>query len=307
MSVDNGYYNFSEFLGKFFPYKVQKISINAGFTCPNRDGNKGVGGCTYCNNQTFNPDYCRTVKSVSEQLTQGKQFFARKYPKMKYLAYFQAYTNTYGELQHLKTLYQEALSVDDVVGIVIGTRPDCMPDELLEYLAELSKSAFVLVEYGVETSHNKTLDVINRGHSWEDTTDAVVRTKNKGLLCGIHLIMGLPGESVNDMLITADNISKLPIDTVKLHQLQLIKGTRLAQQVKDGEVKILQWSAEEYIDVCLAFLRRLSPKIAVERFVSQSPESLLIIPRWGLKNYEFTNLLMNRIKETGTRQGVDCL
>lgn len=307
MSVDNGYYNFSEFLGKFFPYKVQKISINAGFTCPNRDGNKGVGGCTYCNNQTFNPDYCRTVKSVSEQLTQGKQFFARKYPKMKYLAYFQAYTNTYGELQHLKTLYQEALSVDDVVGIVIGTRPDCMPDELLEYLAELSKSAFVLVEYGVETSHNKTLDVINRGHSWEDTTDVVVRTKDKGLLCGIHLIMGLPGESVNDMLITADNISKLPIDTVKLHQLQLIKGTRLAQQVKDGEVKILQWSAEEYIDVCLAFLRRLSPKIAVERFVSQSPESLLIIPRWGLKNYEFTNLLMNRIKETGTRQGVDCL
>lgn len=307
MKAEKGYYDFSEFLNKYFSYKVQKISINAGFTCPNRDGAKGVGGCTYCNNQTFNPEYCKPVMTVAEQLKQGKQFFARKYPQMKYLAYFQAYTNTYGELQHLKSLYEEALSVDDVVGLVIGTRPDCMPDELLEYLVELSKKAFVLVEYGVETSHNKTLQLINRGHSWEDAVDAVNRTKQHGLPCGIHLIMGLPGESVEDMLATADAISRLPIDTVKLHQLQLIRGTKLARQVEAGEVKVIKWSAEEYIDVCLAFLRRLSPRIAVERFVSQSPEELLISPRWGLKNYEFTNLLMNRIKATSTRQGSDCI
>lgn len=307
MKADKGYYDFSEFLNKHFSCKVQKISVNAGFTCPNRDGVKGVGGCTYCNNQTFNPDYCKPVLTVAEQLEQGKHFFARKYPQMKYLAYFQAYTNTYGELQYLKSLYEEALSVDDVVGLVIGTRPDCMPDELLEYLAELSRKAFVLVEYGVETSHNKTLQLINRGHTWEDAVDAVNRTKCHGLLCGIHLIMGLPGENVNDMLITADAISQLPIDTVKLHQLQLIRGTQLAKQVEAGEVQVLKWSAEEYINLCLAFLRRLSSEIAVERFVSQSPEELLISPRWGLKNYEFTNLLQNRIRVTETRQGSECI
>ena len=303
MSIEKGYYDFAEFLSKHFQGKVQKISINAGFTCPNRDGSKGKGGCTYCNNQTFNPDYCRPVMSVSEQLEQGKQFFARKYPQMKYLAYFQAYTNTYGELQKLKALYEEALAVDDVVGLVIGTRPDCMPDELLEYLEELSKKVFVLVEYGVETSKNATLEIINRGHTWEDAVDAVNRTKAHNILCGMHLIIGLPGETIDDILATADAVSTLPLDTVKLHQLQLIRGTRMAQQVEVGELAIMQWSAEEYIDVCLAFLRRLSPEIAVERFVSQSPAELLISPKWGLKNYEFTNLLMNRIRVTSTRQG----
>ena len=305
MSVEKGYYDFAEFLAKHFSFKVQKISINAGFTCPNRDGNKGKGGCTYCNNQTFNPDYCKPVMSVSEQLIKGKQFFARKYPNMKYLAYFQAYTNTYGELQHLKNLYEEALSVEDVVGLVIGTRPDCMPDELLQYLKELSERAFVLVEYGVETSNNDTLRIINRGHTWEDAVDAVNRTHAHGLPCGVHLIVGLPGERIEDIMATADAVSSLPISTVKLHQLQLIKGTRLAQQVADGEVEILQWTAQEYIDVCVAFMRRLSPHIAIERFVSQSPEHLLISPRWGLKNYEFTNLLQNRIRATSTVQGMD--
>ena len=306
MSVEKGYYDIAEFLAKHFTYKVQKISINAGFTCPNRDGNKGKGGCTYCNNQTFNPDYCKPVMSVSEQLIKGKQFFARKYPNMKYLAYFQAYTNTYGELQHLKNLYEEALDVEDVVGLVIGTRPDCMPDELLQYLKELSKRVFVLVEYGVETSNNETLQIINRGHTWEDAVDAVNRTHAHGLPCGVHLIVGLPGERIEDILATADAVSILPISTVKLHQLQLIKGTRLAQQVADGEIEVMQWSAQEYIDVCLAFMRRLSPHIAIERFVSQSPEHLLISPRWGLKNYEFTNLLQNRIRVTSTIQGMDC-
>lgn len=307
MSSEKGYYDFAEFLTKHFSYKVQKISINAGFTCPNRDGNKGRGGCTYCNNQTFNPDYCKPKMSVTEQLEQGKQFFARKYPQMKYLAYFQAYTNTYGELQRIKSLYEEALAVNDVVGLVIGTRPDCMPEELLVYLEELSKKAFVLVEYGAETSKNETLALINRGHTWEDTVNAVIRTKKHNLLCGIHLIIGLPNECLEDILLTADEVSKLPLDTVKLHQLQLIKGTKLAQQVQNGVVNILNWTVEEYIEVCLAFLRRLSPTIAVERFVSQSPEHLLISPRWGLKNYEFTNLLINRIHTTSTRQGNDFL
>ena len=199
-----GYYDFSTFLKLHFPYKVQKIAINAGFTCPNRDGNKGFGGCTYCNNQTFNPGYCRPEESITEQLEEGKRFFARKYPEMKYLAYFQAYTNTYADLQQLKRMYEEALAVDDVVGIIIGTRPDCMPQELLDYLAGLSRQTFVMIEYGAESANNSTLAIINRGHTWEDTADAVRRTASKGILCGLHLILGLPGENENDILATAD-------------------------------------------------------------------------------------------------------
>jgi len=168
------YNEFPLFLKRYFPYKVQKISLNAGFTCPNRDGVKGYGGCTYCNNQTFNPEYCRTEKSVTQQLEEGKVFFAHKYPEMKYLAYFQAYTNTYGELEALKRKYEEALSVSDVVGLVIGTRPDCMPDTLLHYLEEVNKNTFLLVEYGIESTHDATLRRINRGHTFQDTVDAVI-------------------------------------------------------------------------------------------------------------------------------------
>ncbi len=298
-----GYYDFSEFLKKHFDYKVQKIAINAGFTCPNRDGKKGVGGCTYCNNQTFNPEYCSDNLTVTQQLERGKSFFAKKYAQMKYLAYFQAYTNTYADVQYLKELYTEALAVEGVVGIIIGTRPDCMSQELLEYLQELSNSYFVLVEYGVESSNNDTLRIINRGHSWEDTVDAVMRTTGHGIMCGVHIILGLPGEGREQIVETARKLSALPIVTAKLHQLQLIKGTRMAAQVANGELEIERWSAEEYIEVCMDFIRNLSPEIAIERFVSQSPEQLLISPRWGLKNYQFTNLLNNRIAALDIHQG----
>ena len=303
MIRDKGYYDFGDFLKEHFTGKVQKISINAGFTCPNRDGSKGTGGCTYCNNQTFNPDYCNPVLSITEQLEKGKRFFAGKYPEMKYLAYFQAYTNTYADIDSLVSMYEDALKVRDVVGIIIGTRPDCMPDELLKYLSGLSHRCFVLVEYGVETSNNATLGIINRGHTWEDTVDAVNRTSGMGVMCGIHIILGLPGESRDDILATADAVSTLPVRTVKLHQLQVIRGTKLASQVERGEVSIMTWSVDDYIDICMAFIGRLAPSIAIERFVSQSPDSLLIFPRWGLKNYEFTNLLNSRIKKSGIYQG----
>lgn len=306
MIEDKGYKDFGDFLREHFSGKVQKISINAGFTCPNRDGTKGRGGCTYCNNQTFNPEYCQNGASITSQLEQGKLFFARKYPEMKYLAYFQAYTNTYAELGRLRAMYDEALAVDDVVGLIIGTRPDCMPDSLLDYLAELSERVKVIVEYGVESSNDATLMTINRGHTWTDTVDAVSRTAARGIMCGAHIILGLPGEGLPEILATARAMSGLPIDTIKLHQLQLIKGTRLAHQVACGELKVQQWSAEEYIDVCVEFIKHLSPGIAIERFVSQSPAELLISPRWGLKNYEFTNLLNRRVRELGVKQGSEC-
>lgn len=298
-----GYRDFGEFLREHFDCKVQKISINAGFTCPNRDGVKGTGGCTYCNNQTFNPAYCKSEKSVTVQIEEGKRFFAHKYPDMQFLAYFQAYTNTYGELEQIKRLYEEALSVDGVKGLIIGTRPDCMPDELIKYLVELSKRAFVLVEYGVESSCNATLELINRGHLWSDSVDAIMRTVQAGLPCGVHIIAGLPGEDEETLISTADKLSQLPLSTVKLHQLQLIKGTRLARQVQEEALSVKQWSVTEYIDLCLEFIKHMAPSIAIERFTSQSPDELLLSPRWGLKNYEFTNLLNNAIRRNKVVQG----
>ena len=298
-----GYRDFAQFLSEHFDCKMQKIAVNAGFTCPNRDGSKGRGGCTYCNNQTFNPAYCTPSQSITDQLEEGKKFFGKKYPDMRYLAYFQAYTNTHGDINHIMEMYREALSVDKVDGIIIGTRPDCMPDELLTQLAELHKSHWIMIEYGAETAHNNTLDFINRCHSWEDTTDAVMRTHNAGIPCGLHLILGLPGEDESMILDTIKQVSRLPLDTMKLHQLQLVRGTRMAKDIEDGLYNVTHFSVEEYISLCCKVIQLTSPSIAIERFVSQSPDNLLISPRWGLKNYEFTNLLNNAIKKLGVKQG----
>lgn len=291
------YRDFADFLSEHFGGKVQKIAVNAGFTCPNRDGTKGTGGCTYCNNQSFNPGYCAPSLSVSEQLEQGKAFFGRKYPEMKYLAYFQAYTNTHSDdIDRLVGLYREALEVTDVVGLIIGTRPDCMPQPLLDRLTQLP--GWVMVEYGAESASDETLVRVNRCHTWADTADAARRTHEAGLPCGLHLIMGLPGEDEAKMLATIDRVNELPVDTVKIHQLQLIRGTRMARDVEAGLYDIPRFTAEEYIELCVKLLRRLRPDIAVERFVSQSPPDLLIYPRWNLKNYQFTNLLHKRLGET---------
>ena len=298
MEISNGigYRDFSDFLNEHFDCKVQKIAVNAGFVCPNRDGSLGTGGCTYCNNASFSPAYCTPVSSVTSQILQGKEFFARKYPQMKYLAYFQAYTNTYGDYDHLISLYEEALAVEDVVGLIVATRPDCMPDDLLDYFSKLAERTFVMIEYGVETSHNRTLEAINRGHTWEQAVDAITRTARANVHTGAHLILGLPGETVSDILDTARNIATMPLDTIKLHQLQVISGTTMAKQWQNGEISILNWSAEEYIDVCIQFMQLLPPTIAIERFVSQAPDGLLLHPKWGLKNYQFTNLLHNKLK-----------
>ena len=298
------YNEFPLFLKRYFPYKVQKISLNAGFTCPNRDGTKGQGGCTYCNNQTFNPEYCRTEKTIKVQLEEGKRFFARKYPEMKYLAYFQAYTNTYAGLESLKRKYEEALSVDDVVGLVIGTRPDCMPDELLQYLENLNRQTFLLVEYGIETTCDETLKRINRGHTYADTVETVQRTAARGILTGGHVILGLPGESHDDMVSQAGVLSELPLTTLKMHQLQLIRGTRMAYEYEQNPAGFHLFNdVNEYIELVIDYIEHLRPDIVPERFVSQSPRELLIAPDWGLKNYEFTARVQKRMKERGAYQG----
>lgn len=293
--MEQYYHDFGTWIRNQLPFRVQKISIDAGFTCPNRDGRIGIGGCIFCDNKSFNPSYCSHKKSVTEQLEDGKRFFAKKYPEMKYLAYFQAYTNTYDTVDKLKQLYEEALKVEDVVGIVIGTRPDCVSSELLDYLEELNKRTFLIVEYGIESCNDDTLRYINRGHDFACTRKAVEETAKRGIYVGGHVIMGLPGEDASESLRQAPIISSLPLTMLKIHQMHIIKGTRLAKIYKEQPFHL--YTVEEYIDLITQYIGLLRSDLVLERFVTQSPPEMLIAPKWGLKNYEFTNLLNNRLRE----------
>lgn len=283
------YVDFATFLSRFFPgQKVQKITITAGFTCPTRDGSMGKGGCTYCNNKSFSPNYAAKLRPITEQIDKGISFFRKKYPEMKYLAYFQSYTNTYGEVADCIAKYEEALAHPDVVGLIIGTRPDCMPKPLLEYLSELAKRTFLLIEYGVESTWDKTLERIQRGHTWQESVDTIQRTHEAGILVGAHIILGLPGESREEMIAHAERLSRLPITTLKIHQLQIIRGTIMAGEYLRSPSDFHLFTEEEYIELCVDFVHHLRSDIVLERFVSQSPQELLLAPRWGWKNYEFT-------------------
>ncbi len=293
MADTKPYRDFASWITQYFPYKVQKISIDAGFSCPNRDGRISHGGCTFCDNRTFNPSYCDGRKSVTEQIEDGKRFFSRKYPDMKYLAYFQAFSNTYAPLDRLKALYEEALSVDGVVGIIIGTRPDCIDNEKIAYLGSLAKRTFVMVEYGVESVYDDVLRNVNRGHTFEQSREAIVKTHEAGILTGAHVILGLPGETREMTIKSAEIISSLPLDILKIHQLQIIRGTQMAKDID----KIKTFSLEEYIDLLCEYISHLRPTLVLERFVSQSPKELLLAPKWGLKNHEFTHKLLKRMKE----------
>ena len=298
------YNKYGDWIRKRFGCKVQKISIDAGFSCPNRDGTIGRGGCIYCNNATFNPEYCTdtagrgsqeerlnlSADNIRRQLETGKGFFSRKYPEMKYIAYFQSYTNTYGDIEALKRLYEAALSVENVIGISIATRPDCVSDELLDYLEELSHRTFLTMEYGVETFNDDTLRIINRGHSSECSINIIRNTHARGITVCAHLILGLPGEGREEILRQVDIVNSLPIDILKLHQLQITKGTILEHR-PDLIAQCTLFTPEEYIDLLVEYIPRLRNDIVIERFTSQSPAELLIAPRWGLKNHEFTNLL----------------
>lgn len=289
------YRDFGTWIRGRFPFRVQKISVDAGFTCPNRDGRVGLGGCSFCDNRTFSPAFTSSRRSVTRQLEDGKAFFARKYPDMKYLAYFQSFTNTYAPLDQLRRLYEEALAVPDVVGIVVGTRPDCVSDELLDYLGELNRRTFLIVEYGIESANDDTLRRINRGHTFECSRRAIERTHARGVLTGGHVILGLPGEDAAESLRQAPIVSSLPLDILKIHQLQVIKGTRLAAEYAARPFPL--YDVDEYIDLVIGYVRLLRPDLVLERFVSQSPAHLLVAPRWGLKNHEFTARLNKRMRE----------
>ena len=302
--IGKRYLDYSSFIKLKFGERVQKISLDIGFSCPNRDGSKGVGGCTYCNNNTFNPDYCEPQKSVKTQLEQGIEFFARKGKNNKYLAYFQAYTNTYSDLESLKQLYLEALSVPKVVGLVIGTRPDCISEEIIYFLDELSKNYFISLEFGVESTNEKTLIQVNRCHTFEETKATFNLCKSKGFHLGAHIILGLPGESESDLMNHAFEISKLPISTLKLHHLQIVKNSVMAVQYKRNPENFNLFTSENYINFISEFVTQLRPDIVIERFISEAPKELLIAPKWGgLKNFEIVAKIDKNLQDKNLWQG----
>ncbi|MFP4620627.1 MAG: TIGR01212 family radical SAM protein [Bacteroidales bacterium] len=296
---------YSDYFKRVFGERVQKVTIDAGFTCPNRDGTVGKGGCNYCNNDAFNPSYCNPDKSVTQQIEEGVVFHRKRYRKAnKYLAYFQAYSNTYAPLERLKAMYEEALQYPGVIGLVIGTRPDCIDGEKLDYFAALSKEYYIILEYGIESFYNRTLEHINRGHSAEDSITAVEKTAQKGIKTGAHLIFGLPGETREDILKEADMLSQLSLDTVKFHQLQILKDTAMADDYQKYPERFNLFGLDDYIDFIIAFIERLNPEFVIERLSGEVPPWFLAGPGWGLiRSYEVRNKLEQRMINRDTWQG----
>lgn len=297
------YNDFSTHFRTLFDGKVQKISVNAGFTCPNRDGSRGRGGCTYCNNKTFQPSYCDLNNLLKVQLEAGIAFFSRKYTSMRYLAYFQSYTNTYAPVAMLRNLFEEALSFPGVIGLVIATRPDCLGKEVLDLIEEFLLKCYVMLEIGVETIKDSTLIRINRGHTWDESVAAIKEVARRSIHNCIHLILGLPGEDHNDFMEQCTVISSLPVENIKLHQLQIHKDTAMAYEYSKFPEGFNLFSVEGYADLVVDYLEILNPAILVERFVSSAPEDMVIAPRWGIKNYEFVAKVEKILEQRDTWQG----
>ncbi|MBP5613195.1 MAG: TIGR01212 family radical SAM protein [Bacteroidales bacterium] len=300
------YNSYSSYLKSRFGGRVQKLSLHAGFTCPNRDGTIGYGGCDYCDNSAFNPSYCNPAKSIAQQLEEGIAFHQARYRKaVSYLAYFQAYSNSYGDLERLKQVYGEALSVDNVAGLVIGTRPDCMDEAKLEYLARLSEKYYVMLEYGVESCSDRTLSAINRGHDFAASIRALELTRQYGLPAGIHLIFGLPDETPEQWMGWVPLLSSLPITTIKFHQLQIIRNTRISALYQCEPQRFHLFRFDEYVDFMVDFLERFSPHVVIERFAGEVPPRFLQVQAWDLiRNEQVVQVVERRLAERDTFQGL---
>lgn len=301
---DNRRFNsYSSYFTREFGSRVQKISIDAGFSCPNRDGKISTGGCTFCRNDAFNPSYCHPEKSIRQQIEEGIGFHQRRYRRAKsFLAYFQAFSNTYRSLDELEKLYREALSVDGVIGLVIGTRPDCINVETLEMLKDLN--ATIILEYGVESVYDQTLTRVNRGHDFATAKKAIELTHKYGFHCGGHFIFGLPGETREMMLNAAVIISKLPLTTVKFHQLQIFKDTKMADEYLANPSDFHLFTLEDYIEFVIDFIERLNPNIVIERFAGEVPPRYLVSKPWlNLRYDQVLALIEKRLEERNTYQG----
>ena len=297
--------SYSRYFAKQFGSRVQKISIDAGFSCPNRDGKISTGGCTFCSNEAFNPSYCRPEKSIKQQIEEGIAFHQRRYRRAnKYLAYFQPFSNTHKPLDELKSIYQQALEVPEIAGIVVGTRPDLVDETLLQHFNEIQKSHYVMLEYGVESVYDDTLKRVNRGHDFATAEKAIRMTAKYGIPCGAHFIFGLPGETKAMMLNAADIISQLPLTTVKFHQLQIFKGTPMAEEYQAHPEHFHLFDLEEYINFVIDFAERLSPDIVIERFAGEVPPRYLVSEPWMKLRYdEVLVRIEKRMEERNTWQG----
>jgi radical SAM protein (TIGR01212 family) len=291
---------YTNYLQQHFGIRVQKLSLDAGLTCPNRDGTISNEGCYFCNNEAFTPSYVKPEKSITQQLYEGMEFHAIRYKTNKYFAYFQSYSNTYGAFDHLKRLYEEALSVDGVIGLVVGTRPDCIDEEKLNYFAQLAKQHHILIEYGVESCYDKTLKMINRGHNFATAQQAIEQTRHKGIFCGAHFVFGFPSETRTEMENMVTIINTLPLNTIKLHQLQILKNTVFEQRfLKSPEQFHVFSTLHDYVDFVIRLLERLNPEIMIERVAGEVKPETTIYPNWG--NYRYDQLLQLVEKEMDRR------
>ena len=297
--------SYAAYFKRTFGSRMQKVTINAGFSCPNRDGKLSTGGCTFCRNDAFTPSYCQSEKSITQQIDEGIEFHRRRYrTAQRYLAYFQSFSNTYAPLERLRECYDEALAHPDIAGIVVGTRPDCIDEEKLDYFAELAKRKYVIIEYGVESCYDSTLKRINRGHDFATAKRAIKLTAERGIHCGAHFILGLPGESDEMLIEQVEKINSLPLTTIKFHQLQLFKDTPMAREYDLHPEEFRFWTVEEYIVLFVEIVRRLRPDIVIERFAGEAPPRYHHLEGWGLvRNETLLMMLDKELERKNVHQG----
>lgn len=302
---DRRFNSYAAYFKRTFGGRMQKVTINAGFSCPNRDGTLSTGGCTFCRNDAFTPSYCQSEKSITQQIEEGIEFHRRRYrTAQRYLAYFQSFSNTYAPLERLRRCYDEALAHPDVAGIVVGTRPDCIDEQKLDYFASLAQQKYVMLEYGVESCYDATLKHINRGHDFATAERAIRLTAERGIHCGAHFILGLPGESDEMLIEQVAKINALPLTTIKFHQLQLFKDTAMAAEYDAHPDKFRFWSVEEYIALFVEIVRRLRPDIVVERFAGEAPPRYHHTEGWGLvRNETLLMMLDKELERKNVHQG----
>lgn len=301
----NRYNKFGQYLKDRFGAIVYKVNVDAGFTCPNRDGTLGVTGCIYCNNDSFRPSECKPELPLKQQIQNGINYLTLRYKARKFLVYFQPYTNTYASVDDLFRVYSEALSIPSVIGLAIGTRPDCIDEEKLVMLQELAEKHFIIIEYGLQSIYNKSLQYIKRGHDYKTFIDAINMTEGRGIYTGAHIIVGFPTETIEEMILMADEISKLPLKFLKIHQLQIVKGTLLAEQYLKEPFHTFGY--EEYLDFLVDFIERLSPEIVLQRLFATAPEDILIAPIWGKTRQQIIRDIEERFIKRDAFQGAKCL
>ena len=295
------YFSLGKALRTRFGCRVQKVSIDAGFTCPNVDGSVAIGGCTFCDNRSFSPSRRLPRQSITEQIDEGIKRLKRRYQCDDFLAYFQPATNTYAPVDRLRAVYQEALAHPKVVGLAIGTRPDCVGDEVLALLEEIAATSPLYVEYGMQTMHDRSLDWMNRGHHHDAMIDAMARSRGRGFEIGAHVILGLPGETHSEMLETAREIGRLALDSIKIHNLYVVHNTRLAEECARGETRLME--RDEYVRTLVDFIEILPPSIVVERITGEAPSDFFVGPAWALDKPAVRNAVDREFEQRDSWQG----